>query len=50
VKLFWKITALEFLSALIIVAATRAYVIGSYRWTAIAEDFRNCGMATPKKK
>ena len=35
--LFWKITALEFLSALIIVAATRAYVIGSYRWTTITE-------------
>jgi len=36
-KLFLKIAALDFLSAVIIVAATRAYVMKSYRWTAILE-------------
>lgn len=36
-RLFWKIAALEFFSALLIVAATRAYVLGSYRMTAIVE-------------
>jgi hypothetical protein len=36
-KLFAKIALLEFVSALIIVAATRAYVIGSYKWTAVTE-------------
>lgn len=36
-KLVLKIAALEFCSALLIVAATRAYVLGSYSMTAIAE-------------
>lgn len=36
-QLFLKIAALEFLCALLIVAATRAYVLGSYRMTAAIE-------------
>jgi hypothetical protein len=36
-RLFARIAALEFLSALLIVAATRAYVLGSYRFTAFIE-------------
>jgi hypothetical protein len=37
IDLFLRIAALEFLSALLIVGATRAYVIGSYRQTAVME-------------
>jgi hypothetical protein len=37
VKLWVKITTLEIISAIIIVAATRAYVMGSYRWTTVLE-------------
>jgi hypothetical protein len=36
-RLFAKIAALEFFSAVLIVAATRAYVLGSYSVTAIVE-------------
>ena len=37
VKLFMKIAALDFFNAVIIVAATRAYVAKSYVWTGILE-------------
>jgi len=36
-SLFLKIAALDFLNAVIIVAATRAYVVKSYAWTGILE-------------
>lgn len=36
-KLFVKIAALDFINAVIIVAATRAYVVKSYAWTGILE-------------
>lgn len=36
-KLFLTIVLLEFASAVIIVAATRAYVLKSYSWTAVTE-------------
>jgi hypothetical protein len=35
--LFTRIALLEFFSALLIVAATRAYVLGNYRATAVVE-------------
>jgi hypothetical protein len=37
ISLFARIAALEFFSALLIVAATRAYVLGNYRATAAVE-------------
>lgn len=36
-KQFLKIAALDFLNAVIIVAATRAYVVKSYAWTGVLE-------------
>lgn len=36
-RLWLKITLLEVASAVIIVCATRAYVLGSYKWTAFTE-------------
>ena len=37
IKLFVKIAALDFINAVIIVAATRAYVVKSYAWTGVLE-------------
>lgn len=36
-RLFVKIAGLDFLNAVIIVAATRAYVVKSYAWTGVLE-------------
>jgi hypothetical protein len=37
VSLFLKIAALDFLNAVLVVAATRAYVMKSYTWTGVIE-------------
>ena len=36
-RLFLKIVLLEFVGSLVIVACTRAYVLGLYGWTAATE-------------